>query len=147
MMKMQETRQLNDDSVVISYRKKEFIQNFSSTTSYVIPTFSRIILNSRQQITFMLLLLKVTRMKIKNDIILLHYHIKRNVLYIRHIHETFSYYSRKYSNDNEALFSLFDFGDTCLFPFGDTRYQSNHLIDSNTCINNIVLISVATKLY
>ena len=71
MMKMQETRQLNDDSVVISYRKKEFIQNFSSTTSYVIPTFSRIILNSRQQITFMLLLLKVTRMKIKNDIILL----------------------------------------------------------------------------
>ena len=62
--------------------------------------------------------------------------IKRNVLYIRHIHETFSYYSRKYSNDNEALSSLFDFGDTCLFPFGDTRYQSNHLIDSNTCINN-----------
>ena len=24
-----------------------------------------------------------------------------------------------------------------MFPFGDTRYQSNHLIDSNTCINNI----------
>ena len=91
----------------------------------------------------MLLLLKVTRMKIKNDIILLHY--KRNVLYIRHIHETFSYYSRKYSNDNEALSSLFDFGDTCLFPFGDTRYRSNHLIRSNTCINN--KISIATKLY
>ena len=66
--------------------QKGIYLKFSSTTSYVIPTFSRIILNSRQQITFMLLLLKVTRMKIKNDIILLHYHIKRNVLYIRHIH-------------------------------------------------------------
>ena len=58
----------------------------------------------------------------------------------------FLYYFRRCSNDNEALFSLFDFGNTCLFPFGDTRYQLHHLIGSNTCINNKarVLISIAT---
>ena len=43
MMKMQETRQLHDDSVVISYRKKEFISNFSSTTSICDNFISKIL--------------------------------------------------------------------------------------------------------
>ena len=55
----------------------------------------------------------------------------------------FLYHFRKYSNDNEALSMLFDFGNTYLFPFGDTRYKSNPLMGSNTCTNN--KISISTK--